>query len=313
MPRVKSPYDRQDTFLESKSGVIYTILVLMALIGSIVLHLAILWVFLFLLSGPSPSKNKIEDYLIVQLGEVIPAAPAAPDVPVDPNIKGPDVVKAPSSEPETAQPPTPFTPPETVVAQNEVIPIGPEAPPKLEKKSPPPETKVPPVVKEKPKEPPKKQPPKQPNPDAELNKSLEKLRRKVEADKLAATQTAENYNINTPAGAGDGAGSQPAGTPGFQLDPEMANYLSHVRDVIRSNFSWATPPGLDENRLLTRLEVTIRPGGDIVLIKIVKPSGNKNFDDAVILALNKSNPLPQLPSGRPTMEVELIFRPKDLR
>jgi len=93
----------------------------------------------------------------------------------------------------------------------------------------------------------------------------------------------------------------------------MEKYYGHIRDIIRNNFSWSTASDIDENQLLARLEVTVQPDGQIALIKILKPSGNRNFDGAVISAIQLSHPLPQLPKGKPVLEIALNFRPRDLR
>lgn len=307
-----SPYSRRDNFWESGLGP-KILLMLSAGIPAILLHIAVIWVFLFL-ADSSSRKLGPDDYITVQLlGELMPAAPAAPPAPVDKNIKTPDVVEAPKSAPDIAQPFTPSTP-EVITAPPEVIPLGPQAkekPPEIKKATPKPVV-TPPKVREDP--PPKKVEPK-PNPDAELNKSLAALQRKVEAQK---NQDAQGTHVNTAIseGAGTGEGSQNSGsTDGARLDPRIASYYNHLRDIIRQNWFWVSPQGTDESKLVTVVEALIEPNGVIKLIKIVRPSGNQDFDLSVIKAINKSNPFPALPpvfEGR-SHNVTLRFRPADLR
>lgn len=313
MPRFISPYDRSDDFWESGWGV-KIILILTAGIPALLLHIAVIWVFLFLLSNPTPRKLMPEDYLIVDfLGDQLPQAGAAPEAPVDKDLKGPDVVEATQSAPATPQPFTPSTP-EAIAPPPDVIPLGPKAPetpPKIEKKSPPPKV-TPPKVREDP--PPKKADPK-PNPDAELNKTLAELRRKVEARE---NQEAEGTHVNIAKaeGSGSGEGSQAAGSRGdVRLDPRIASYYRHIHDIIRNNWSWVSSPDTDESKLETEVGVVIEPNGRISSIKITRTSGNSDYDLSVARAVNKSNPFPALPpvfEGR-SHSIILRFKPADLR
>lgn len=318
MSRVISPYDRQDALLESGSGLMVAILITAALCVSLVLHALVLWVFLFLLSGPPSTKKAPEDFIIVQLlGDTMPAAPAAPAAPVDPDLKGPDVVEASQSDPVQNQPA--MEPPSDTILPptSEVIPLGrpkvPDKPPQITKKAPPPEVKAPPKVIEK-KDPPKKTEA-APNPDAELNKTLAELRRKVEAEQQEA-QNASHYNTAISRGEGSGEGSQDSGsTAGVRLDPERERYYRHVRDIVRNNFSWTSPSGTDESKLVTTVDVPVQVDGSFKEIRVFKSSGNQDFDIAVARAINLSNPLPPLPPvfGGQAVTMRLQFKPGDLR
>jgi colicin import membrane protein len=58
----------------------------------------------------------------------------------------------------------------------------------------------------------------------------------------------------------------------------------------------------------------IKDSGEISGLKIIQPSGNPSFDESVLRAVRKSNPLPPPPEAlrKEFSEVELTFRPEDL-
>ena len=67
------------------------------------------------------------------------------------------------------------------------------------------------------------------------------------------------------------------------------------------------------------LQVTVRFGilenGEIAGLKIVQESGDPTYDDSVLRAMRKAAPLPPPPDNyrKDFLDVELTFRPKDLR
>lgn len=59
------------------------------------------------------------------------------------------------------------------------------------------------------------------------------------------------------------------------------------------------------------VEVRAAPDGTIVATRIVKPSGVKAWDDAVLKALDKTQVLPRDVDGRVPSPLILVFRPRD--
>ncbi len=59
------------------------------------------------------------------------------------------------------------------------------------------------------------------------------------------------------------------------------------------------------------VEVRAAPDGTIVAAKVVKSSGFKSWDDAVVKALNKTETLPKDTDGRVPSVLVISFRPKD--
>jgi len=301
-----SPYDRDSNFLETGLG--------LAVLLSVGLHIVLAWMFLVVFPTLMTSKrDRIEDVVVVQLlGSMVPAAPAAPaDLPVNPDLKGPDVVEMPKTE--SAPVPQPqFTPaPPEVTAPADVIPLGPKAPDK------PPEIKktkaAPPKVTA-----PKVEPPKPPktavNNDAAINARLKALERKVEADKDQEYLDSRFADLNKKYGQGTGEGSESGGVTGGQrIDPRKASYYAHIKDLISEN--WRPPNGSVERNLIADYQLTIQPDGWITAGRFHKSSGNADFDETVTRAINMSLPFPPLPEvfeGR-AETLRVGFDPKEQR
>lgn len=307
MAHIISPYDRRET-----GSILRLIGLGVAAALSVAFHLLVAWVFIFVFPSLMTDRDRPLDFIPVQLyGDLAPAAPAAPEAPVNPDLKGPDVVKAPASDPALAQPQFTPAPPEAVTAPADVIPLGPkekapEKPPEIKKVSPPPKITPPKVEKPKPPKP-------KPNPDAEINKRMEELQRKVAA-RENQDQEATHYNTNIDSGRGQGDSSERSGASGGQrVHPEMARYYEHVRDIVSSN--WVQPADSLPDSIEAHYYVTIDPSGRILAVRLVRSSGYQSYDQSVQRAITKSNPLPGLPpifEGR-TIVVGLIFNPGDLR
>ena len=75
--------------------------------------------------------------------------------------------------------------------------------------------------------------------------------------------------------------------------------------------NWILPQDLQGNPEAIFL-VTQLPTGEVLLIKLLKSSGNPAYDAAVERAILKSSPLP-LPSDQALFdrELKLTFRPRD--
>ena len=304
-----NPYDRESGRMEKILGI--------TILGSIAVHVLICWVFLFFLpSLHSGRLPRVDNVIVVELiGSLAPPAPAAPSkLPVNPDRKGPDIVEAPKSE-SLPTPQPQFTPsqPEAVAAPTDVIPLGPKAPekpPEIKKtQAPPPKPQVPKV---EPKKPPAK-PPVNRNLDADIDKRLAALERKVAAENIDDEIDSRMMNLAATQGAGRGEGSESGGaTQGARIHPEKQRYYNHIRDIVSSN--WVPPSGTS-SATTADLQIKIEPNGTISDIRVRQASGNQDFDLSVERAIKKSSPFPPLPpifegmADSPTMR----FNDKDLR
>ena len=270
-----------------------------AILLSAGLHVFLAGLLLFLLPHLTAGRRSdLEEIITVQLlGGLSPQAPAAPAAPVDPNVKAPDVVEAPRSDPALNQPAPPepaLTPPTPA----EVIPLGPKAPdqpPAIKRTSAPPPQLTPPKVAAEP--PPKPRTP--PNNEAEINRRLAELRRKREAAERDAAIDSRLYDLMKRQGAGRGESSEEYGgaAAGQTVPPEYRAYYEQIKSIINSN--WRLPSG-NMAGLAAVFAIKIEPDGRISDFRIERSSGNQEYDASVERAINQSTlpPLPPIFGGR---------------
>lgn len=198
------------------------------------------------------------------------------------------------------------------------------APVKVEPK---PEPK--PLVKPEPRPEPKQET----RPDAQI--AIEKARKederkkKEEAEKLAQQQKAEKIKLEKEdkrkkqqeeqrlaaehekrvkemlARAGDGDKTSP-GTDKQTASPS-ASYAGRIVGYIRPRISY--PPEL-AGTAEVEVQVTIAPDGTVLASRLLKPSGNSSWDEAVLNAIALAGKLP-LDNGRVHNPMIITFRAKD--
>jgi colicin import membrane protein len=117
-------------------------------------------------------------------------------------------------------------------------------------------------------------------------------------------------------GVGEGIGAAARGEGGrggggIEKGIEFVEYYDRMLRSIKENWTWIGRK--------TNLEIIVRFGvrenGEIFGLRVAQPSGDASFDDSVIRAVRKVNPLAPPPEAYRAdfRDVELIFRPKDLR
>lgn len=128
---------------------------------------------------------------------------------------------------------------------------------------------------------------------------------KQEEQKLEAVRQANLQRIMGQAGATGAATS--TGTAARTAGPS-AGYAGRIRARIQPNIVFAdNVPG---NPLAT-VEVRAAPDGTIVGMRLIKSSGIKAWDDAVLRAIEKTEILPRDTDGRVPAQFEIDFRPRD--
>jgi len=250
----------------------------------------------FLPQWAESRKAALGEVITVQLlGSLSPPAPAAPPAPVDPDLKGPDVVEAPQSDPALNQP-VPPPQPSALTAPAEVIPLGPKAPekPVLQKTTAaPPKVTPPKVVADPPPKP-------KPNSDAEIKRRMDELKRKREAEQAEADITAAVVNIQKNLGRGQGESSEAGGgvSVGQRVHPEKEAYYIQVRNIVERN--WIQPAGTMAAGLQAIFTIKVEPDGRISGVRLDRSSGNLDFDRSVQRAIGISilPPLPPIFEGR---------------
>jgi colicin import membrane protein len=134
---------------------------------------------------------------------------------------------------------------------------------------------------------------------AESQEKMEQQQRKA-----AATSTATGKE---PGAAALGAGGTGGG---IAQSAEFIRYFNEMRERIKSGWTWAGR----RTDLVASVRFSVQENGEIVGVKLVRGSGDSSYDESVIRALRKANPLPPPPEShrQEFSEVELAFTPKEL-
>lgn len=142
-----------------------------------------------------------------------------------------------------------------------------------------------------------------------LQSALERAKSKTEAG-VKGSQ-GELLSAGTGEGLGAAAiGPGGRGGPGIVKGIDFIVYRNRMLNTIKENWAWVG----QRSNLSVVVYFSVRENGEIVGLKIIKPSGDPSFDESVLRALKKSNPLPEPPADyrKDFAEVELTFRPSDL-
>ena len=123
---------------------------------------------------------------------------------------------------------------------------------------------------------------------------------------LEAKQRKENMDrINAQLGATGAADAR--GTAQKASGPS-ASYGSKVRAKVKPNIVFTEDIA---GNPVAEVEVRTTPGGSITSQRLVKSSGNKAWDDAVIKAIIRTETMPRDTDGRVPTPLIIEFRPKD--
>jgi len=182
----------------------------------------------------------------------------------------------------------------------------PPPPPKVEPEVKPPPVPKPDIVlreKPKPKPEPKKVPPAKPKDDLELKKRMQE---QLAMEQKALDQQRQERQLRELLAAQKADAARKASAARASA---LGEYIARIQSKVRGN--WILPQELQGNPEAIFL-VTQLPTGEVLLIKLLKSSGNPAYDQAVERAILKSSPLP-LPSDRSLFdrELKLTFRPRD--
>ena len=126
-----------------------------------------------------------------------------------------------------------------------------------------------------------------------------------EVQKLAAQRQANIQRMTGLAGATGAPGS--TGTAPQSSGPS-ASYGGRIRASIKPNIVFTDDIGGNPT---AELEVRTAPDGTIISRKLLKTSGVKSWDDAVLKAIDKTEKLPRDVDGRVPPTLIISFRPKD--
>ena len=138
----------------------------------------------------------------------------------------------------------------------------------------------------------------------ELDKRKDALKAQDEAKKQEAQRQA---NIARAAGLANATGAATATGTAQQSSGPSASYGGRIQARVRPNIVYpddiATNPAAE-------VEVRLAPDGTIVAKMLIKSSGVKSWDDAVMKAIDKTEVMPRDVDGRVPPVIVITFRPK---
>ncbi len=141
--------------------------------------------------------------------------------------------------------------------------------------------------------------------EAAKQKALDKKKAELEEKQLQAQR---DKNLARIAGLANATGSPSAtGTATVATGPS-ASYGGRIRARIKPNIVFTEE--VVGNPSAT-VEVRTAPDGTIVGRKLLKASGDKDWDEAVLKAIDKTEVLPRDTDGRVPPLLEISFKPKD--
>ena len=106
---------------------------------------------------------------------------------------------------------------------------------------------------------------------------------------------------------GQAGGSGGSGTAARDAAPS-ATYAGRVVAAVRRNIVFT---GAVADEAVTEVDVRTGAGGTIISARMTKSSGNKDWDDAVVRAIEKTGRLPADVDGRVPSSLQLVFRPRE--
>ncbi len=148
----------------------------------------------------------------------------------------------------------------------------------------------------------------------DLAKTEAERKQKELAEKEEARQDEERLEAQRQANlkrmlgqAGSNANSATTGTAAQSAAPS-AGYAGRIKARIKPNIVLTEPVNGDP---VATVEVRLSPDGTIVARKLIKSSGAKNWDEAVLRAIDKTEILPRDVDGRVPPLIEIDFKPRD--
>jgi colicin import membrane protein len=145
-----------------------------------------------------------------------------------------------------------------------------------------------------------------------LKKEVAAAKAKEDAKKAAAeekrTEALRNENLKRMQGLAGASGDDNSKGSALKSAGPSASYAGRILARIKPNITFN--PDVPGNPLAI-VDIRTSPEGTILSYKIISPSGNKAWDDAVLKAIVKTATLPRDEDGRVPPVLEISFRPKD--
>jgi colicin import membrane protein len=142
------------------------------------------------------------------------------------------------------------------------------------------------------------------------NRKLEEAKQKAAEEKRDAAQReavrkAEQQRMLAQAGGAPTAGADAAG--GRRGD---ASYAAQLVALIKPRIVFAVPDGTSP-KIFAQVQVDLLPTGEILAVRVLKPSGLPGYDAAVERAIRRTDPFPRKRDGTIDRTITIDFYPVD--
>ena len=137
---------------------------------------------------------------------------------------------------------------------------------------------------------------------------LQSAKTEADAKKIAELRKQQIERMNRMADQATGLGDANATGSAKQSSGPSASYAGRIVARIKPNITYTESVS---GNPVADVEVRTSPDGTIISRKLIKSSGVKSWDDAVINAIDKTEKLPPDVDGRVIPSLTLGFRPKD--
>lgn len=137
---------------------------------------------------------------------------------------------------------------------------------------------------------------------------LQSAKTEADAKKIAELRKQQIERMNRMADQATGSGDTNATGSAKQSSGPSASYAGRIVARIKPNITYTESVS---GNPVADVEVRTSPDGTIISRKLIKSSGVKSWDDAVINAIDKTEKLPPDVDGRVIPSLTLGFRPKD--
>ena len=140
------------------------------------------------------------------------------------------------------------------------------------------------------------------------DKTKHEQEKKQEALQTKQLEAQRQKNLQRMAGLAGASGGPSATGTALKAAGPSASYAGRIRARIKPNIVFTEDIS---GNPAAEVEVRTAPEGSIIARKLLKSSGNKAWDDAVLKAIDKTEVLPRDTDGRVPPVLEISFKPKD--
>lgn len=134
----------------------------------------------------------------------------------------------------------------------------------------------------------------------------ELAKKKAEAQDAARREALRQENLRRIQGMAGASGAPTATGTALQSAGPSASYAGRIKARIRPNIIFAEKPGSNPR---AEVEVRTLPDGRILSSRLLKPSGDLEWDRAVLRAIDKTEILPRDTDGRVPALLVIAFQP----